>query len=344
MTPKPAGAREGPASRPLVTPASRGELGPSPQPAGVRGKDFVERWLQYEKHELAPHLLLVGRTGSGKTTATKYFIARALSKYSEIVVLDWDNEYNAVLSTSYDPPFLISARAAQVADAVTEIERPEGGGHATAHYIRKALEEAARANSTSNLFRAAAEKLRTTLEITSYAMRAALEAAIMRLEEIAPYIEVERASARAHAGLRGGTYSLFKIASIWNRSAVRQFLAMFHVVARRAALVAYEEEPALHDPPDPSVLVIEEGSVGATTTYLRHLLTEARKASTRVVIVTQGLPDAEVVQNCEVLLFDTTPSVRRALHAAIPDSRLRVGEAWWVRRDGEAKRIDFRMR
>jgi hypothetical protein len=179
------------------------------------------------------------------------------------------------------------------------------------------------------------------VEITSYAMRAALEAAIMRLEEIAPYIEVETS---VHAGLKRGTYSLFKIASIWNRSALRQFLAMFHVVSRRAAIVAFEEEPANFDPPDPSILVIEEGAVGATTTYLLHLLTEARKALTRVIIVSQRLPDPDIVQNCELLLFDTTPAVRRALHAAVPDSRLRVGEAWWVRRDGEATRIDFRMR
>jgi hypothetical protein len=308
----------------------------------VRARDFVEKWLQaHNDEEMAPHLLLVGRTGSGKTTAAKCVVSRALQRYSEIVILDWDNEYRNTLTTSYDPPFFISASSAQVADAIAEIERPEGGGHATAHYIRKALEEAERAtHSTSNLFRAAAEKLRTRMvEITSYAMRAALEAAIMRLEEIAPYIEVETS---VHAGLKRGTYSLFKIASIWNRSALRQFLAMFHVVSRRAAIVAFEEESANFDPPDPSILVIEEGAVGATTTYLLHLLTEARKALTRVIIVSQRLPDPDIVQNCELLLFDTTPAVRRALHAAVPDSRLRVGEAWWVRRDGEAKRISFR--
>jgi DNA polymerase III delta prime subunit len=310
----------------------------------VRGKDFVEKWLardDEENEEMAPHLLLVGRTGSGKTTAAKYFIARALHYYTEVIVLDWDNEYNKILSPSYDPPFLIDARIAHVTDAVTEVERSEGSGHGVSYFIRKALEDAAQ-HARANLFQAAAERLRArTLEVSSYALRAALEAALVRLELLAPYVFVNTSASIARA-LSRGTYKLFKIPSIWTRSTVRQFLSVFHVVARRAALIAYEEEPAIHDPPDPSVLVIEEGSVGATTTYMVHLLTEARKAATRVIIISQRLPDAEIVQNCELLLFDTSPAVRRALHAAIPDSRLRVGEAWWVRRDGEAKRISFR--
>jgi DNA polymerase III delta prime subunit len=293
---------------------------------------------------MAPHLLLVGRTGSGKTTAAKYVVSRALSEYSEIVVLDWDNEYNNVLSTSYDPPFTLYIPQPMVVplvtDAITEVERSEGGGHAIAHFLRKALEEAAR--EPANIFLRAAERLRTrALEIASYALRGALDAALMRLEEIAPYATIETTPTYA-LGLRRGTYKLFKIPSIWSRAALRQFLAIYHVVARRAQAAAYEEEPANFDPPDPSILVIEEGSVGATTTYLVHLLTEARKALTRIIMATQRLPDADIVQNCELLLFDTSPAVRRTLHAAIPDSRLRVGEAWWVRRDGEAKRISFR--
>jgi energy-coupling factor transporter ATP-binding protein EcfA2 len=328
----------------------------------VRGKDFVERWLQHENYELAPHLLLVGRTGSGKTTAAKYIVARAKEYYTEVCILDWDAEYRA-LAPEYEPPFLINATNEQLlADSLAEVERAEGGGHATAFFLRQALKQALKDvlgeavrmrahNPSTNAFAKAAEKLRARALEVSYALRAAMDAAVVRLEELAPYIDIEYgplangggASARV-CGLKRGVYSLFAIPSIWSRAAVRQFLSVFHVVARRAALTAYEKEPAIHDPPDPSILVIEEGSVGATTTYLVHLLTEARKALTKVIIVSQRLPDAEVVQNCEVLLFDTAPSIRRALHAAIPDSRLRVGEAWWVRRDGEAKRIDFRMR
>jgi len=314
----------------------------------VRGKDFVEKWLQARDDEnLAPHLLLVGRTGSGKTTAAKHIVERAKEYYAEICILDWDAEYGALALPKYEPPFLCAAGVQLVADSVAEIERVEGGGHATAYFVRRALEEAERATraapiSSTNLLLKAAEKLRArAVEIVSYSLRAALDAAAMRLEELAPYIEVQTVM-HATPGLARGVYSLYKVFSIWQRSAIRQFLAAFHVVARRSALVAYEEEPANFDPPDPSILVIEEGSVGATTTYLLHLLTEARKALTRVIIISQKLPEPEILQNCEILLFDTSPAVRRALYAAIPGSRLRVGEAWWVRRDGEAKRIDFR--
>jgi hypothetical protein len=220
-------------------------------------------------------------------------------------------------------------------DALAEIERVEGGGHGVAYFIKHAL-------STAPLdLSKAVEILRArVLEIASYAMRAALEAALMRIEMVRQYVVLTAPAAAG--GLAPGVYDLACIPSIWDRSALRQFLSVYHVTARRAALVAYEEEPAIYDPPDPSLLIIEEGSVGATTTYLRHLMTEARKALTRVIIISQRLLDPEILQNAEILLFDTSPAVRRALCAAIPDSRLRVGEAWWVRRDGEAKKIDFR--
>jgi hypothetical protein len=301
----------------------------------VKAKDFIDKWLQYTKHDLSPHLLIVGRTGSGKTTAAKHVIARACAYYSDIIVLDWSAEYNTLPGfREYDPPFPIAVEETLV-DAVAEVERQEGGGHMLAYFLKKAL------LSTLN-FAGAAEKLRSIMatEITSYALRAAAEAALARLEILSRYVTLTN---NAHApGLARGVYNLSEIASVWERSAIRQFLSVYHIAARGRQAALAKRYPAAFDPPEPSILLIEEGSVGATMTYLNHIMVEARRALCRIVFVSQRLPEEHILQSTEILLFDTSPAIRRALHAAIPDSRLRVGEAWWVRRDGEAKRISFR--
>jgi hypothetical protein len=252
--------------------------------------------------------------------------------------LDWDSEYAGLVPLEvHEPPFEIAAPPAVVADALAEVERTEGSGHGVAYFLRKAMAAAGAAD-----FGKAAEKLRTSLEVTSYALRAALEAAVVRLETLAPYINFG-VGAPEECGLREGVYLLSEIFSIWDRSAVRQFLAMYHIAARRRAAILAEGDPS-HAPPLPSILVIEEGSVGAHSTYLKHLSIEARKARVKVVLISQEPPPSEILQNFETLLFDTTWGLRRQLSAPIPDSPLGVGECWWVRRGGTPKKLKFRIR
>jgi DNA polymerase III delta prime subunit len=299
--------------------------------------DFVEKWLRGSDKEVTPHLLLVGRTGSGKTSAARAILSCALREgLYDVTILDWDAEYAGLVPLEvHEPPFEIAAPPAVVADALAEVERMEGSGHGVAFFLRKAM--AAGAN-----FGKAAEKLRTSLEVTSYALRAALEAAIVRLETLAPYINFGVGAPEENCGLREGIYLLSEIFSIWDRSAVRQFLAMYHVAARRRAAILAERDPS-HAPPLPSILVIEEGSVGAHSTYLKHLAVEARTARVKVVLISQEPPPPEIHQNFEILLFDTNWQIRRQLRAPIPDGTLQPGECWWVRRGSAPKKLKFRV-
>jgi DNA polymerase III delta prime subunit len=286
--------------------------------------DFIDRWLRGEDPDLAPHLLLVGRTGSGKTTAARAVLHRTMrSGLFDVVILDWDAEYDDLPLPVHAPPFPIAAPPSLVADALAEVERAEEGGHMVALYLREALATAPEK---------AVEHLRREAAIAaSSALRGALEAAEARLKIIRKYTEFVPPEPDAELGLREGVYLLAEIASIWERASVQQFLAMYHVLSRRS--------------PVPSLLVIEEGGMGARTTFLRHLLALARRRKVRVVFITQGpLPPPELLHSFELLLFSTTWETRRSLRAPIPDSHLGVGECWWVRRDGAPKRLKFRIR
>jgi hypothetical protein len=310
-----------PSNRLVVTSAAAGGVGSErePSPAGV---DFIEKWLRGEDPDLAPHLLLVGRTGSGKTTAARAVLHRALrSGLFDLVVLDWDGEYDDLPVEIHAPPFPIAAPPSLVADALAEVERAEEGGHMVALHLRKAL--------TAATPEKAAERLRTDIS-TSYSLRGTLEAAAARLETVAKYVEFATVSGEVD-GLDEGVYLLSEIPSIWERASVQQFLAMYHVLSRRS--------------PVPSLLLIEEGGMGARTTFLRHLLALARRRGVKVIFITQGpLPPAELRSSFELLLFDCDWELRRSLRAPILDSPLKPGECWWVRRGGEPKKQKFKVR
>jgi DNA polymerase III delta prime subunit len=294
--------------------------------AGARraGVDFVDRWLR-SSDNLAPHLLLVGRTGAGKTTAARTLLLRAIRQhFYDIVVLDWDAEYLEVPLPVFTPPFRIAAPPPLVADALAEVERAEEGGHMVAAHLRKAL-------AAAPSLEKAAERLRADISLSVTPLRGVLEAAAARLEIVAKHVEFVPLDALPQpGGLQEGIYLLSEIASIWERASIQQFLAVFHTLARRS-------------PIPPSLLVVEEGGMGARTTFLRHLLALARRRNIRLIFVTQGpLLSPELRQNFEVLLFDSDPELRRALRAAIPDGNLEPGECWHVRRDGTAKKLRFK--
>jgi DNA polymerase III delta prime subunit len=292
----------------------------------VRPEEFLERWARGAPR-MAPHLLLVGRTGSGKTTAARtiidYIVLR--KRLARALILDWDDEYAGYLPLPvFEPPFPLPAPPPPApaprpslppsfADAVAEVERAEEGGHMVAAFLREVLQ-------TEDLAHAV-QRLRLIARDQSW-LRGIIEAATIRLEIVAKYTVFAEEEPE-------GIYLLAEIPSIWERAAIQQFLAMYFVLAKTA--------------PTPTLLVIEEGGMGARTTFLRHLLAHARRQGVRVVFITQGpLPPPELRQSFEILLFDSDPAIRYELRAAVPDRPLAVGECWWIRR-GE-RPLPFRFK
>jgi len=299
-------------------------LGPSPQPAGVRPEAFIERWARGDPR-MAPHLLLVGRTGSGKTSAAKWIIDYVCvrKRLARSIVLDWDGEYAGILPFQvFEPPFEVAAIPPLIIDALTEIERPEEGGHGVAAHLRRILET----EGLKDLNRAIA-RLRNELTLP----RNVADAAASRLEAVARYITLrEPREVEVADEMEEGVYLLSRIYSIWERASVQQFLASYYVLTKCS--------------PVPSILLVEEGGMGARSTFLKHVLALARRRRTKIIFISQTLPPPELLPNFELLLFDCDWRTRRELGAPIPHSPLEPGECWWVRRAERPLKFRFPSR
>jgi hypothetical protein len=97
----------------------------------------------------------------------------------DVVVLDWDAEYDDLPLETHAPPFPLAAPPALLADALAEVERAEEGGHMVAAYLREAL-----ATDTPEK---AIEHLRREAAIApSYPLRGALAEAHAGLYSLRP--------------------------------------------------------------------------------------------------------------------------------------------------------------
>ena len=57
----------------------------------------VPRYIYASANDFLRHCIIVGTTGSGKTT-TASTIATQLSKYGAVIIMDWYGEYSSLLS------------------------------------------------------------------------------------------------------------------------------------------------------------------------------------------------------------------------------------------------------
>jgi DNA polymerase III delta prime subunit len=279
--------------------------------------DLVKKWLEGKDPALAPHLLLVGRSGSGKTSAAKAVLSSALRNGENVIALDWDGEYTDFPVPIYAPPFEVCAPPHLVADALGEVERNPEGGHVVTSLLLRALEG-------GNVNQAL-----KTLTADRFEFREAAYAR-MRLEIVARYCNISMLY-KENNDIEG-VYDLSQISSVSHRAMVQQFLTALIVLSRLQANALI-----------PLILVVEEGGMGARETFLKRLLASARKARVRLVFITHSLPEPDLRQHFELLLFDHDPAVHRILNVAIPFSALRPGECFWIRRNGTAKKLRIEL-
>jgi hypothetical protein len=278
---------------------------------------FVEEWLKLNT-SLAPHLALVGRSGTGKTGVVHVLLSRVLRKYFHpIIVLDWEEEYTDMPLPIHAPPFPVPFLHHLLSNAlIATVGRFSELDHAIAGWLTRAL------NQNTSLIGAATE-LR---KLAPYSL-AALTASSL-LELVWRYIEPEVLYNEEEAVLEDGVYLLSKIPSIHEREAVQKFLAMLAVLLPRML---------------GRIIVIEKKWLNDDWFFFRRLFNYAGSRN-RIVFTSDTLPPPDILSNCELLLFDCDREVRRALKAPIPDTPLKPGECWWVRRTGSPRKLRFELR
>lgn len=268
---------------------------------------------------LAPHLVLVGRSGAGKTTAARILLAYALRYYSarDLIILDWAGEYD-ITGKKHTPPFPVPLKPQLLTDALMAVVgRASELDYVIAGWLSQALEQHAS-------FTRAAAALR---ERAPYSLTALTASFI--LESVGRYVEP-----RERAELEGGVYLLFHISSIRDREIVQKFLAMLAVLQHALQMELARYYPNSVDLPSPALIFIEKKWLNDDWLFFRRLFNHANYWR-RIVFTSHTLPPPDILSSCELLLFDCSWRMRRALKAPIPDSSLKPGECWWVRRGGD---------
>ncbi|AKG39058.1 hypothetical protein MA03_07160 [Infirmifilum uzonense] len=255
------------------------------------------------------HIALIGRTGSGKTTAAKWLVTAAITFGVKVHILDFDNEYSDLPLPRFTPPFIITS-SAPLPWLLAQMERPGEGGHGIALAV---------ASASAASLEAVERELRAM-----YNDRTATAAAA-RLRVLKKYIVLNNDEPPAP-----GIWDLSMIPDPEERAMLSQFLASYIVAA----------SPGTH----PSLLVIEEAGMGATQYFLRSLLYLSRRRGVRIIYISHALPPTELIADFDLLLFDAGSIAYKLLselRLPIPaPAGLRPGEAWWVR-GTKARKIQF---
>jgi hypothetical protein len=279
---------------------------------------FIEEWLKYDT-SLAPHLALVGHSGAGKTNAVQVLLSHVLrGGYYRIMVLDWEEEYTYMPLPIYAPPFPVPFSHHLLSDALMAIVgRASELDHVIAGWLSQALEQHASFTSAAAALRERAPYSLAALTVSSL------------LESVGRYVEPQEG-----AELGEGVYLLSHIPSIRDREMVQKFLAMLAVLQR-----VLQRESARYVP---TMIFLEKKWLNDDWIFFRRLFNHANYLR-RIVFTSHTLPPPDILSSCELLLFDCSWRMRRALKAPIPDSSLKPGECWWVRRGDTPQKLRFEL-
>ncbi|MEM1930104.1 MAG: hypothetical protein QXH81_09060 [Thermofilaceae archaeon] len=179
------------------------------------------------------------------------------------------------------PPFVLPE--VDYVTLISNLERPPDGGHGIAFAVRLAKRAAS-----------SVEELARELErlATGYGLAASwAQAALARLLVLKEYCLFAHHQLFAHYGC---VFDLSQIPER-ERAIIQQAIAVATVLSRQP------------NSPDPLLLVIEEGAMGATEHYLKDLVTLARRRGVKLLYVAQSLPPEELLPSFVLCIGDPGP-------------------------------------
>lgn len=299
--------------------------------------DLPSQDVFIEHSSFLRHALIVGSTGSGKTTTASH-IAKELSDYGHVVVLDWHGEYSRLLrdSVTYVPskktPIPIAGRdvqeIVQVFEEVLSLSPPQ------AYLLERSIGETP-PNSISEIIR--------KVDRLSLDARWVLEsklALIRKLNSVNKYTYRQVFSGGLNHELINimnscnGRVLIFDL-SVLKDISVRKLASLFML-----KFIEYVKfKGALSN--DVFVILEEAHNVaGENSRFLTRMLAEVRKLGIGLIVISQSpsFLGVDVVANTNVriihamkskedmdLMIKSLGATEVDLHKIIP--RLRVGEA-----------------
>ncbi len=257
-------------------------------------KKLLEEWLRGPP--AAPHIFVVGGTGSGKTSLVRN-IALHLLQHFPLNVVDFDGEYLTLPLKRITPKFQLSLPDASFLGwLLTQGARPEDGGYASSVFFD--FNE----GDLDEVF----SKVKHDFTLPNH-IRYAL---LWRLLVFKKYFTVKDESQVKEDESQNIVFDLSSILSIRERVIVQQILVSYLIQQSGSQYI-----------------IVEEAQPGPWISDISML---ARRRGKKIIFVGQKFP--EDFQNYEVILFTPYPIDTRRL--PLPINPLYDKGVWWVGRLG----------